>query len=46
VEHQWLISVILATAEAEIRRTGFEASRGKKFMRLHLKQELGVVSWV
>jgi hypothetical protein len=27
--HRWLMPVILATGEAEIRRLGFEASLGK-----------------
>jgi hypothetical protein len=34
----WLMPVILATQEAEIRGSLFEASLGKKFMRPYLKK--------
>jgi hypothetical protein len=45
--HQWLISVILATWEAEIRRT--EASLGKQFARPYLKNtpdQKELVEWL
>jgi hypothetical protein len=39
-----LTSVILATQEAEIRRSEVNVSLGKKSGRSHLKQQLDVVS--
>jgi hypothetical protein len=36
--HWWLMPVILATQEAEIRKIGFKASPGKWFMRPNLEK--------
>jgi hypothetical protein len=39
-ECQWFTPVILATWEAEMEGSQLEASPDKKFMRLHLHQQL------
>jgi hypothetical protein len=46
---QWLIPVILATEEAEIKKIQFKASPGKKFERPYLKKaftKIGLVKWL
>jgi hypothetical protein len=42
-QRQWLILVIPATWEAEIKGSWFEASPGKKLARPYLNKKLGVV---
>jgi hypothetical protein len=45
---QWLLSVILATQEAEIRRTAVEGQLDTEFVRPYLKNiqhKKGLVEW-